>query len=1026
MATVRVDVPPGTKPHFEHPRRMPKHKHDAVTSQIKEWLDDGVIERCPMASPWNMGLVVVAKTTDPGAPLKYRVCIDPRPVNAVTPNDPHPLPYILDYLDDACGAEVFSSLDLKGSFHQFLVFPGHQDILSFTWQSIQYRFKRGPFGLKALAGQFQRVMYAILGDLPYVRVYIDDIIIFSNSVSEHVAHVSVVLKRLNLHNLRIQPPKCKFFRPAVPYLGHIVSGAGIRISNARVAEITAVPRPTTRTQVQSFLGMVNFLRSFIPCLATMAAPLDALRNLRSWSLDDKSVWTDQCEDAFECIKDALRSAPVLGKPDWSAEFLVATDASAVGLGVVLFQGSRDDPRYIVCVSRALTPSERNYSATKRELLGIIFALRKLRFYLAGRRFRLFTDHKALTYMFEQKRLNDMLERWLDELLEFDFTVIHIPGVLNVLPDCLSRLYGIESSRDFHAKAALVASVAPQPDGDAACTGLPCPPWGDFHIAHQRDWLPQLPCALRGGRVPDGDMDTDLYWDVYEEPGSTVMLTGLWHRSVLAAPVLTQGQHMPAVAGTPGPIVDAVPADSHLPIALSQLGENVEVTPPDQREAALDWAHSQGHKGCRGTMHRLLTEGHKWPGMEKDCLRVAQRCVDCQRFTAQKYGFHPLRAVTADLPMDHLAVDLAQLKTSSCGKSYILVVLDICTRFAWLYSLPDKSGVTVAAALKSLFATFGKPLYIQSDNGSEFRNLDFQQLMAAVGVDHRKVLPYYPQANGAAERVIRSIKENLNATIRGDTSAWPQHLPVVQYAYNTTVHRRHGSTPFSLFFARGHNPWRGEPKHPPRGRLTHHQLLARNRFMTDVVFPAIGDKTQAYAQSVFEGFARRHKIIKDDFPGGALVMRQVKPRQSKMLPSWEGPYMVVRRSRSGGYILKDTLNEELVQKVPASQLRLVSYEGGLSPDSFEVDHIVSHRGSPGSREYLIRWKGFSAGDDSWVTEKDINSLGCVSEYWDKERSRSSTVRSGGRAVKRHADPTISPLTDTLSTPAPARRRCRTTR
>ncbi len=147
---------------------------------------------------------------------EYRVCVDPRPVNAVTPNDPHPLPYIFDYLDDACGAEVFSFLDLKGSFHQFLVFPGHQDILSFTWQSIQYRFKRGPLGLKALAGQFQRVISAITGDLPYVRVYIDGIIIFSSSVSEHVAHVSVVLKRLNLHNLRIQPPKCTFFRSAVP------------------------------------------------------------------------------------------------------------------------------------------------------------------------------------------------------------------------------------------------------------------------------------------------------------------------------------------------------------------------------------------------------------------------------------------------------------------------------------------------------------------------------------------------------------------------------------------------------------------------------------------------------------------------------------------------------------------------------------------------------------------------------------------------------------------------------------------
>ena len=112
-------------------------------------------------------------------------------------------------------------------------------------------------------------------------------------------------------------------------------------------------------------------------------------------------------------------------------------------------------------------------------------------------------------------------------------------------------------------------------------------------------------------------------------------------------------------------------------------------------------------------------------MEKDCLRVAQSCVDCQRFTTQKYGFHPLRTVVANLPMDHLAVDLAQMKVSSCGMSYLVAVIDICTRFVWLYALKDKTGATVAAALRSLFAMFGKPLYIQSDNGSEFTNLDFQ-------------------------------------------------------------------------------------------------------------------------------------------------------------------------------------------------------------------------------------------------------------------------------------------------------------
>jgi hypothetical protein len=295
-------------------------------------------------------------------------------------------------------------------------------------------------------------MSSILGHLPYVRVYIDDIIVFSQSLPEHTTHVAEVLRLLNKYNLRIQPPKCKFYRPAVPYLGHVVSGTGIRIANSRVAEIAAVPRPSSGTQVQSFLGMVNFLRSFIPCLATLAAPLDALRNRKYFDNSDESVWTPACEDSFESIKEAIRLAPVLAKPDWDAPFLVATDASAVGVGAVLFQGSREEPRYVVCASRALSPSERNYSATKKELLGIMFALRKLRYYLAGRRFELFTDHKALTYMFEQRKLNDMLERWLDEILDFDFTVTHIPGVLNVLPDCLSRLYALDSAQGLHTLA----------------------------------------------------------------------------------------------------------------------------------------------------------------------------------------------------------------------------------------------------------------------------------------------------------------------------------------------------------------------------------------------------------------------------------------------------------------------------------------------------------------------------------------------------------------------------------------------
>jgi transposase InsO family protein len=194
-------------------------------------------------------------------------------------------------------------------------------------------------------------------------------------------------------------------------------------------------------------------------------------------------------------------------------------------------------------------------------------------------------------------------------------------------------------------------------------------------------------------------------------------------------------------------------------------------------------------------------------MEKDCLRVAKECLDCQRFTAQRYVVHPLRLVTADLPMDGLAKDLAQMKTSKEGRNYILVIVDLCTRFIWLYAIADKASASITACLRELCAISGEPLRIQSDNGTEFKNLNMTTLPAELGIEHWFSSPYYPQVNGAAERAVRSVKEHLNAACRGDTSSWPKHLPAVQYEYNTTVHRRHGSTPFSLFFSRAHNPWK---------------------------------------------------------------------------------------------------------------------------------------------------------------------------------------------------------------------------
>ena len=192
-------------------------------------------------------------------------------------------------------------------------------------------------------------------------------------------------------------------------------------------------------------------------------------------------------------------------------------------------------------------------------------------------------------------------------------------------------------------------------------------------------------------------------------------------------------------------------------------------------------------------------------------------------------------------MDHLAMDLAQFDTSESVMNYVLVVVDVCTRFVLLCPLPNKAGSEVSSRSRELFLLFCPPRIIQSDNGSEFTNLGVQLLLDGAGVDHRRVTPYHLQANGAAERVVRTMKEMLYPLIRGDLGSWAKRLPEVQYAINTSVHRRHGSTPFSLLYARPHNPLRMEPAQAQRP-LNVRELQRRYELMHQVVFPAIAGQT----------------------------------------------------------------------------------------------------------------------------------------------------------------------------------------
>ena len=308
---------------------------------------------------------------------------------------------------------------------------------TFSWQGRRFCFRGAPYGLRHLSQVFQSTMEQILATCSdFVAVYIDDCLVWSADPEQHAKHLSAVLSCLNKWNLRLNVEKCHWGFTRVAVLGHVLTGDTKSVDPDKISTLQQWPVPKTGKQVMALLGFLNFLREYIPLYSTLAAPFEPLRSVKNVA----AVWNSDLDAAFARFRAVLGAAPVLEFPRDGLKFIVATDASQFGIAAVLFQEWDQKAHYITFLSKALNGAQLNYSATKRELLAIVFALQRLREYLFGTHFELRTDHKALTYMFTQKHANTMLQNWLDVLLDFSFDVVHHPGITMILPDALSRIY----------------------------------------------------------------------------------------------------------------------------------------------------------------------------------------------------------------------------------------------------------------------------------------------------------------------------------------------------------------------------------------------------------------------------------------------------------------------------------------------------------------------------------------------------------------------------------------------------------
>ncbi|XP_073221486.1 uncharacterized protein [Cicer arietinum] len=419
-----IDVTPGTGPISIAPYRMSPSELSELKNQLEDLLSKQFIR--PSVSPWGAPVLLVKKKDG-----KSRLCVDYRQLNKVTIKNRYPLPRIDDLMDQLKGAMIFSKIDLKSGYHQIRVKEEDIPKTAFRTRYGHFEYLVMPFGVTNAPAIFMDYMNRIFHPFldKFVVVFIDDILIYSKSLEEHEVHLRQVLQVLKDKRLYANLGKCEFWLEEVKFLGHVISKEGIAVDPTKVEAVVAWKQPQTVTEIRSFLGLAGYYRRFIEDFAKIAAPLTQLTRK-----NHIYAWTEECERSFQMMKEKLTTSPVLVLPQPEEPYEVYCDASFQGLGCVLMQNKQ----VVAYASRQLKVHEKHYPTHDMELAAIVFALKIWRHYLYGCNFDVYSDHKSLKYLFDQKELNIRQRRWMEFIKDYEFTLHYHPGKANVVADALSR------------------------------------------------------------------------------------------------------------------------------------------------------------------------------------------------------------------------------------------------------------------------------------------------------------------------------------------------------------------------------------------------------------------------------------------------------------------------------------------------------------------------------------------------------------------------------------------------------------
>jgi transposase InsO family protein len=688
----------------------------------------------------------------------WRLCVDFREINKKLQHDPFPLPKIDQMIDQFGGAQFLSTGDLFWGFYHVKIRDEDTHKLAFSTDTSRFEFVHMPMGLKIAPAVFQRLMNLTLDDYlrKFVLVYMDDLIIYSETKKEHFNHLTQVFDRMRDAGLRLKIEKCSFFQKELKFLGVIISKEGIRLDPDKVAVVRNFPKPDKDLgQLQSFLGMVGYFKRHIPGYAKIARPLfDLLRGEDTHKKKKGGTvhtpykhheWGPEQDAAFEKLKELATTAPVLQYPDFERPFILTTDASAYALGYVLSQEFDDGEHPIAYGSRSLKGSEVNYSNTDREMFAIVKGIEHFRPYLYGRPFLVRTDHQAIKFIHNGKSTSSRVLKWALEMADYEFEVIHTPATRIRHADALSRIRHPDETVNIPEEQ--VFSLWGK-------EGIQWEPTVTIHSwANEQKNDPSLARYFQtalGRRDPRFRINNEI---LYQKINDTF----------------------------------------------------VPVAPSNVRYELLKQFHNpplQGHVGPERTYEKMRKQVF-WPGMRRDVYNFIQRCFICQKYN-RSYLRTPLqRQIIPPTAFHTVSMDIVgPVPPSPFGDRYILVIQDVLTRWVEFAAMKQADTTTIVNAFMATWITrYGVPQQVLTDRGSNFLSELAQAFYRAFGIKKVNTTAYRPQGNGANERSHGAMKAFFSKYLHSlSKSKWRFLLNDARYAYNTAFHGALGMSPYEALFA----------------------------------------------------------------------------------------------------------------------------------------------------------------------------------------------------------------------------------